>query len=455
MGQRRKIVPRPSSTTTRSDDEDHLILQAGNHHHQNISTSLLSNDDDDNVHVDVEKPVPSLATTFPLTANNASKAVVFMFRRSCRQCWRLLSSSSSSSLSSWIVRIVIGLMVVDYFIWFIRCVTYSRPSWIYGSPLDAVNVAQCLVNNSQVAPTTTSSSSSVYWEWHNFSKESPLSSHNKRRQNKSKHRLLIAQYTGYGKYTEMMDMVAPVNVQYAAMWGHDIVLLQGTALEFPGISSHCNNEPRSTFNKIPLLKVAYEHRSDYDYVLILDTDAMMVDMEYDITTLLPSSHLLAAHRVLSWDWTNTWDINAGITLWNLHHSTMHDVLKTWYHLVLSNPYLVVERNDDQYFLQRTLLELGYWKRAVKSTTKEFNYYEGTVIKHFKRDQRSWSRTSLDQRLLRIQEAIDDMDCTTNNKSEAMLPKNSYDISSSSSSLSSSLSCQYPLSSKFAYRTKQQ
>jgi hypothetical protein len=32
------------------------------------------------------------------------------------------------------------------------------------------------------------------------------------------------------------------------------------------------------------------------------------------------------------------------------------------------------------------------------------YYDATFIKHFKRDARSWTRTSLEQRLLRIQES---------------------------------------------------
>ena len=39
---------------------------------------------------------------------------------------------------------------------------------------------------------------------------------------------------------------------------------------------------------------------------------------------------------------------------------------------------------------------------------EFQYYDATVIKHFKRDARSWSTTSLEQRLLRIQEAIQEL-----------------------------------------------
>jgi hypothetical protein len=199
--------------------------------------------------------------------------------------------------------------------------------------------------------------------------------------------------------------VAPINAHYANEWGHDYVVLQGTAMKFDSINPKCPDEHRSTFNKIPLLQLAYDERDRYDMVLILDTDAMIVNFQFDITTLLPSTHLLAAHRVWSYDWRNTWDINAGITLWNLHHASLPGVLNDWAWSVQSNPSLVLERNDDQYFLQAVLLNLGFWKRWVYSLTREFQYYDATVIKHFKRDARSWSTTSLDQRLLRIQEVI--------------------------------------------------
>ena len=84
---------------------------------------------------------------------------------------------------------------------------------------------------------------------------------------------------------------APIN---AKDWGHDFVVLQGTAM----INPSCPDEHRSTFNKIPLLKLAYGKREWYDQVLILDTDAMIVDFHCDITRLLPPTHLLAAHRLV-------------------------------------------------------------------------------------------------------------------------------------------------------------
>eukprot|EP00536_Pseudo-nitzschia_multiseries_P014177 jgi/Psemu1/37762/gm1.37762_g len=307
-------------------------------------------------------------------------------------------------------------------------------------------------------------------------------------------------------------------------------------------SSYYEYEAQSTFNKIPLLfKAMDESPRRYDQVLILDADTMIVDFDYDITTLLLSSnptgngddsdsdndsdndaniksrtnhdrdetnddasapYFLAAYRVWQFDWISTWDVNAGITLWDLHHPSTRAVAEDWLRLSLGDPKQVLLKNDDQYYLQRSLqrvkkqkrrrdqkhqqrrrqqqqqqqqrrdnaaplgsgtettngvrslLVLGtktfrnWWKKhtilpailgflydsrralpqtkaKTKTTTSddkayneyeyddgvgilairdEFDYYDATVVKHFKRDTASWSRTGLEQRVLRIREA---------------------------------------------------
>lgn len=259
-------------------------------------------------------------------------------------------------------------------------------------------------------------------------------------------RLLVAQYSGFGSYLQILQSVGPVNRAYCRKWGHDYVTLEGTALQFPGMrradgededEAPCRNsnfEPQSTFNKIPLLFRALEEAHKYDQVLILDTDTMIVDLDFDITGLALSrsgtdasvwddgnaagdgsssssssdsaGYFLVAYRVWRDDWSHTWDVNAGISLWNLHHPSTRRVAEMWLHGSLTHPADVLLKNDDQFFLQRSLISLGWWRRwsGVMTVRDEFEYYDATVVKHFKRDARSWSRTSLEQRLLRIQEA---------------------------------------------------
>lgn len=395
-------------------------------------------------------------------------------------------------------------------------------------------------------------------------------------------RLLIAQYSGKGSYQKLLEEVEPINRAYAKRWGHDYTTLVGTALKFPGLmyetsqndsasgnddhkngenhrycrhyaknddnngpntnnsssaplsasQSYYNYEAQSTFNKIPLLfKAMEESPRNYDQVLILDSDTMIVDFEYDITSLLLSSnsadqeyddmndrpnvnnplgndnyvkksdenasmndasrerdeertiynnqdedadhdysYFLVAYRVWKFDWLSTWDVNAGITLWNLRHPNTRLVAEDWLKSSLSDPKQVLLKNDDQYYLQRSLQKVPasstfsndvktnslmdsfgmrsfqkWWKEhsfwpallnyycdsnsseiggfsfagstgtgrcsdhvengvGIRTVREEFEYYNATLIKHFKRDTASWSRTGLEQRLSRIREA---------------------------------------------------
>jgi hypothetical protein len=336
------------------------------------------------------------------------------------------------SLAGLLTRLAVALTVVYQVAFYIRKFTMSRPPWLYGSPMDVEQIQACLVSHKEASAAESASaystsvqkqasSTNVLWHWHRYSNSTtsttpstPTTLSSNRHKKHPNHRLLIAQYSGFGNYGQMLDLVAPVNQAYAKLWGHDFLVLQGTALEFFGISKICNDETRSTFNKIPLLQLALQHSADYDQVLILDTDAMIVNFDLDVTTLLDHDndnhhrhhpYLVAAHRVWKHDWHNTWDINAGVTLWNLHHPMAQSVADTWQHLSQHHPRQVLRQNDDQYFLQKTLMDLGFWNRAVHSLRDQFHYYEATVIKHFKRDARSWTTTSLEQRMLRIQEVI--------------------------------------------------
>jgi hypothetical protein len=367
----------------------------------------------------------------------------------------------------------------------------GRPAFLYGSPVEWDTVKGCLLPNyarqvrsykeqqqqqQQQETMVMSLHPNIVWKWYRYS-------NNKKNRTtpsiKAKRRLLIAQYSGFGSYSRILQEVLPVNLAYAQKWGHDFVTLEGTALQFPGLlydpatSTGCPNlrngyESQSTFNKIPLLfeamKTGRHNQVYYDQVLILDTDTMIVNFDYDITTLLLSSssssssekgssasststqqpnripsgeddagggddydddkdqqeqqggdvaysskneYFLAAYKVWWNDWPWTWDVNAGITLWNLHHPTTKNVAEHWLHQSMTHPHDVLLKNDDQFFLQRSLMKVGWYKRmidGVKTVRSEFEYYDGTLVKHFKRDARSWSRTSLEQRLLRIQEA---------------------------------------------------
>ncbi|CAJ1960712.1 unnamed protein product [Cylindrotheca closterium] len=298
----------------------------------------------------------------------------------------------------------------------------GRPAWLYGQPLLMQHVAACLVEDDHDPPLPPR----VLWEWHNYT--TTTTKEQQRHEGGGQTRLLIAQYSGFGEYAQFLNWISPVHQEYARKHGYDYVILQGTLLDFPGIQQDCFSNLRATFNKIPILEMSYTVRHKYDYVLVLDTDAMIVTTNHHEndnhhnrwSELLPSNQLLAAQRVMRYDSSNAWDINAGVTLWNLHHPDFYSLVQRWKSMSqfgsmepdppkdklrvhLEN---ILTKNDDQYFLQTALLDAySWWNRPVVAVIDEFNYYRGTLVKHFKRDKRSWSTTGLEQRLERVKEAI--------------------------------------------------
>ena len=469
-----------------------------------------------------------------------------------------------------IVPFVILLMLIVPKVMFdaVRYSLMNRPAFIYGVSTDWTIVEPCLstayhqeVRDFLVANQTTMVlNTDMEWNWYRYASDDPevtntttfnpvmtknalFSSSIPRR------RLLIAQYSGRGSYQALLREVEPINKAYAKKWGHDYTTLVGTALQFPGFrydhdnSDHNENaiimkrndteshnditpssrknfchqryQAQSTFNKIPLLfKALEESPQKYDQVLILDADTMIVNFDYDISSLLFTSrsdtndtkknnnsndhssssnsnsndedtrdgnssrasstikanklfYFLVAYRVSSLDSFDTWDVNAGITLWNLRHPMTRIIAEDWLRLSLAHPVDVLMKNDDQYFLQRSLQKVSaenyrregslyklgtlkfIWEWClrysflpvilnqyhqfgrkggtgplyptvnvgIRAIREEFEYYDATVVKHFKRGTSSWTLTDLDQRIKEIKKAKADTcrrwpnDCT--------------------------------------------
>lgn len=151
----------------------------------------------------------------------------------------------------------------------------------------------------------------VSLEWTRYSSSNQQNNDSKKEAEK---RLLIGLMSGRDRYAAMLEITAPINKAYAKEYSHDVLVLQGTSLVVA--KDKCNPPGRrATFNKIALLKEALRHRQDYDQLLILDTDAMMYNMDFDVTSLLmDDSTMLVAHRVKKNDEIHTWDINIGVTV---------------------------------------------------------------------------------------------------------------------------------------------
>jgi hypothetical protein len=213
---------------------------------------------------------------------------------------------------------------------------------------------------------------------------------------RAKKRLLIAQYSGYGKYARLLELTSSVNKAYAKKWNHDLLILQGITLTLPE-DGVCEPPPeRARYNKIELLKLALSKNESYDQLLLLDADAIMYDLDLDITTLVADQDLLAAHAVSSKSGPRTWNINNGCVLWNLGHHLVHPVADEWYKNTAAGV-AAHKKHGDQHYLQVVLKE-GDGHAHVQALLTEFKYEKGTVVKHFLRAKNShWNNTRIDER----------------------------------------------------------
>ena len=245
------------------------------------------------------------------------------------------------------------------------------------SPLSATSAQSCIPPQ----PLT--------WEWNYYSHNAAGT-----RRTRSK-RLLIGLFSGYDKYAEMLELTAPINKAYARRWKQDVVVLQGTAYVLP-IDKNCTPPgQRVTLNKIALLHAALERKDEYDQLLILDSDAMMYKFDFDVTSLLPDQFMVVAKRVYKTDSINTWNINAGVMLWNLHHELTERVVQAWESrcekMIGLDPFMA-----DQRPLHQVLQKKKDVQPHIRGVRGAFAYGHGTVVKHFIRrpQHRDWDDHSI-------------------------------------------------------------
>jgi hypothetical protein len=298
------------------------------------------------------------------------------------------------------------------------------------------------------------------WEWSRYGANNNTSTATTT-PNNNKKRLLIAMFAGFDEYAKLLTITAQVNKAYAKQHTNvHVVVLLGTAM--PIYSTTQDNHKGgcadttattttagggggggrlTTLNKIRLLFHAIDHKETYDQLLLLDADAFIYAFDTDITTLLPDDYMLAAHRVKSekGDVRQTWNINAGVMLWNLHHAMTRDVAVQWFQSALFSSMQQQQTTinaagggessieGDQRHLQKVLRRNETFQQNVYSLTKEFAYGHGTVVRHYIRtkEHKEWDDPQiLTDRIKRVtKEAA--LVCQTFHPACNAIPKTDY------------------------------
>ena len=233
--------------------------------------------------------------------------------------------------------------------------------------------------------------------------------------------LLMVQYTGGPTYSELLNRTQPINQAYADLWGYDYQSFSGLMIQSElSINETTSNIPesRATYNKVMILERVLTDPSyqKYDMLMILDSDAMMYDFSRDIASILPDSRLIAALKVSGNDLEDdaTWNINIGVTVWNLRHRAARPLCRTWKKACIHRiENLISLRDSDQAPLQTILRKISDEDRSkiVWAVPKELGYRHGRWVRHFIRpNAENWTdfAVTMEHRLNGIETTIDEI-----------------------------------------------
>ncbi|EEC42779.1 predicted protein [Phaeodactylum tricornutum CCAP 1055/1] len=224
--------------------------------------------------------------------------------------------------------------------------------------------------------------SSLTWELHEYSKTTHQSSIPPA--DSTRPRLLIAQTTS-DFYKPLFDIGRPLNQEYARVHSHDFVVASGIYLldETKNETEASVPESRATYNKIALLSYALR-QGKYDKLLVLDSDAVIRNFDLDFATYGSDPQvMLFAHAVATNQPGNHWNINIGVTLWNLHQDLLRPTWYDWYNRSMSRVYRGLV-DEDQAVLHNILREMPDENRPVRGVNKLFNGKEAALIQHIMR-----------------------------------------------------------------------
>lgn len=216
-------------------------------------------------------------------------------------------------------------------------------------------------------------------------------------------RLMIGVFAGYDDYAKLLEQAVWSARVYGQVWGQNVtvVTLQGTSFAPHGCKP--TDDSQTTLNKIRLLFHAIDNADKYDQLLLLDADALIYDMDVDLTSLLDEEkHVVAAQPLRTAHSRDLWNVHSGVTLWNLKHPYVASVAVDWFERAKKAVVYGTYTNDQEY-LQETLMEHLGWQHQYEPGHRhddsdamdscivlnferhEFDFDHGTIVKQFVKD----------------------------------------------------------------------
>jgi len=218
----------------------------------------------------------------------------------------------------------------------------------------------------------------MLWEWWRPTDGHSLEEEPKRllRQKKTndarttRKRLLIGITSGYDGRARLLERAAWSARVYAALWSGEtsssdsentdvtVVVLQGTAFSPHGCKAPSSH---ASIDKIRVLFEAIDSADQYDRLLLLDADAMIHDMDTDLSSLVGGSDdfVVMGPPILGEDGKRNknkpWEISTGVTLWNLEHHLTRTIALEWF-TYAKNAIIRGSYQSDEKYLHKALRE---------------------------------------------------------------------------------------------------
>ena len=205
----------------------------------------------------------------------------------------------------------------------------------------------------------TINSKHAIWNWHYFNTSSSSNSstvpNTNTNTNSSKPTVLIAQFSGFkSAYKLLLETATPVHKAYASKWNYDFATATGVLMGC--LDWH------SAYNKIGIIYEAFNRQ--YDILLLMDSDAMIVDFDIPLTSMLQQPQTMITAQFAGRP-DKPENLNNGVMVINLRHPKIHAVWERWYQKfqqVLPEQIKIATRNkksingntDDQTLLHRAL-----------------------------------------------------------------------------------------------------
>jgi hypothetical protein len=138
--------------------------------------------------------------------------------------------------------------------------------------------------------------------------------------NNSEKKLLIIQTSDGARYKPLLDATESLHRRYATRHGYDYRRFDGVKR---GVKPW-----HAAFNRIYLFQELLDE-GEYDWVLYMDADAIVVDLGKSLQEFLDDRYSIVACRGATDDPSITWNINNGVMFMNLRHPHTKNIVHLW------------------------------------------------------------------------------------------------------------------------------